>query len=440
MESLSAFFKLSERNSDVGQEFRAGLTTFLAMAYIIAVNPAILSSAGISPVACITATCLGAGIMTIMMGFFSNRPIALASGLGVNAIVAAATVNMANGDWHAAMAVIFLEGIVILMLVLFGLREAIMEAIPVSLRHAISVGLGLFIALIGLTNAGLITASEATLIQMGNIFDPNFIVGIISIVATVFLAARGINGSILFGIIIAVLAGIPLGVTPVPTEFVSSLDLSTVGAPFLKDADGVMGITKVLMNPTLIILSLSLMMSDFFDTMGTALAVARQGEFLTEDGKVEDIKSILVVDSIAAAVGGFLGVSSITSYLESVSGASEGGRSGLCAIFTGLFFIIAAFFAPLFTIVSGSATCGALVFVGSLMIGEVKQINWDELLEAFPAFMIVIGIPFTFSISNGIGLGFIAYAIVAVATGKAKDIKPLMWICVLAFLAYFLLV
>ncbi len=440
METLSAYFKLSERNSSVGQELRAGLTTFLAMAYIIAVNPAILSSAGIPVVACITATCLGAGLMTILMGLCSNRPVALASGLGVNAMIAAAAINMAGGDWHAAMGVVFLEGLIILFLVVFGLREAIMEAIPVSLRHAISVGLGLFVALIGLTNAGLISHNEATLVSLGKLYDPNVIVGIISIVATVFLSVKGINGSILFGIIIAVLVGIPLGVTHLPSEIVSPLDLSTFGAPFQKDAEGVMGIVKVLTNPTLIILALSLMMSDFFDTMGTALAVAKQGDFLTEDGKVEDIKSILVVDSLAAAFGGFIGVSSITTFLESVSGASEGGRSGLCAIFTGVLFILAAFFAPLFTIVSGAATCGALVYVGSLMMGEVAEIDWYHPLHSFPAFMVIAGIPFTFSISNGIGLGFIAYAIVAIAAGKANTIKPLMWISVIAFFVYFLFV
>ncbi len=440
METLSAHFKLSERRTSVGQEFRAGLTTFLAMAYIIAVNPAILSSAGIPTIACITATCLGAGLMTILMGLCSNRPIALASGLGVNAVIAAATINMANGDWHTTMAVVFLEGIFILLLVLFGLREAIMDAIPVSLRHAISVGLGLFIALIGLVNAGLISHNEATLISLGNIYDPNFIVGIISIIATIFLSIKGINGSILYGILIAVIAGIPLGVTQIPTEFISPLDLSTIGAPFQKDQQGTMGIIKVLINPSLLILTLSLMMSDFFDTMGTALAVAKQGDFLTKDGKVKNIRSILIVDSIAAAFGGFLGVSSITTFLESVSGASEGGRTGLCSIFTGSLFIIAAFFAPLFTIVSGAATCGALVYVGSLMMGEALEINWRNPAEAFPAFMIMVGIPFTYSISNGIGLGFIAYGIVALADNRAREVKPLMWISILAFLMYFIFV
>ena len=438
---MEEFFKLSQRNTSVGQELRAGLTTFLAMAYIIAVNPAILEAAGIPKIACITGTCIGAGIMTIIMGLCANRPVALASGLGVNAMVAGATVTMCNGDWHAAMSVIFIEGIAILILVLCGLREAIMEAIPESLRHAISVGLGLFVALIGLVNAGIIVPGQGTLIALGDVRDPAFIVGLVAIVATVGLSAMQVNGSILFGIIIAVLAGIPLGVTQMPDQFfIPNLDLSTFGAPFQKDAQGVMGLTKAITSPTLLVLAFSLMMSDFFDTMGTAMAIAKHGEFLTEDGHVEDIKPILIVDSVAAAMGGFFGVSSITTFLESTAGAADGGRTGLTSIFTGIFFILAAFFAPTITIVSGAATCGALVYVGSLMMSEVTEIDWMDMQEAFPSFMIVAGIPFTFAISDGIGMGFIAYVIVALCNGNAKKIKPLMWVAAFAFVVYFLIV
>ena len=377
--------------------------------------------------------------MSIVMGIFANRPLACASGLGVNAVIAGAITSMCGGDWHAGMAVIFIEGIAILLLVLCGLREKIMDAIPVSLRHAISVGLGLFIAMIGMANAGLITAGKGTLIAFGNVFDPAFIVGVISIIATLAFAALNINGGILWGILIAVLVGIPLGVTKSPTAIVSGLDMSTFGAPFLKDSQGVMGITKVLVNPALLILAFSLMMSDFFDTMGTAMAVAKQGKFLTEDGGVEDIRQILVVDSAAAAFGGLIGVSSITTFLESASGAADGGRTGLTSIFTGLFFIVAAFFAPLFSVVSGAATCGALVYVGYLMMSEVVEIDWTDLLEGFPAFMIVAGIPLTYSISDGIGMGFVSYAIVAIATRRFKEMKPLMWIAVVAFVIYFML-
>lgn len=435
---MDKFFKTAERGSSVGQELRAGLTTFLAMAYIIAVNPALLTEAGIPTMAAVTATCLGAGIMTICMGIFANRPLACASGMGINAIVAYSLSVLTNGDWHASMAVIFVEGVAILILVLCGLREAVMDAIPVPLRHAISVGLGLFIAMIGLKDGGIIVANESTLVALGDVTDPAFIVGLISIVASVILFAMNVKGALLWGIIIAVLAGIPLGVTVPPTGIVSGLDFSTFGAPFQTDANGVMGIAKVVTTPALLIFAFSLMMSDFFDTMGTAMAVAKQGEFLNEDGTVENIKEILTVDSAAAAVGGFIGASSITTFVESSSGAADGGRTGLTSVATGVLFIIAAFFAPLIAVINSAATCGALVIVGFLMMGDVVDIDWTDLLQGFPAFMVIAGIPFTYSISNGIGLGFIAYVIVAAVTGKLKEIKPLMWVATVAFVIYFL--
>ena len=428
---MDELFHVSERKSTIGTELRAGLTTFLAMAYIIAVNPAVLSGAGIDARALACATCLGAGIMTICMGIFANRPLACASGLGINAMIAGITTTMCGGDWHVAMSVIFLEGVVILLLVLCGLREAIMDAIPVVLRHAISVGLGLFIAMIGLCDAGIITAGAGTLVGLGDITSPTFIVGIISIVVTVALASRNVPGSLLIGIIVAVIAGIPLGVTHAPEGLIAPLDFSTFGAPFSSTADGNMAIVKVLTDPMLLVVAFSLLMSDFFDTMGTAMAVAKQGEFLTEDGNVEDIRPILVVDSVAAAAGGFMGVSSITTFVESTSGAADGGRT------TGVLFILAAFFTPIVSIVSSAATCGALVYVGYLMMSEASGIDWSDVSQGFPAFMIVAGVPFTYSISAGIGLGFIAYVVVALFKGEASKIKPLMWVAALAFLVYF---
>ena len=411
---MDELFHVSERKSTIGTELRAGLTTFLAMAYIIAVNPAVLSGAGIDAGA-----------------------LACASGLGINAMIAGIATTMCGGDWHVAMSVIFLEGIVILLLVLCGLREAIMDAIPVVLRHAISVGLGLFIAMIGLCDAGIITAGAGTLVGLGDIASPTFIVGIISIVVTVALASRNVPGSLLIGIIVAVIAGIPLGVTHAPEGLIAPLDFSTFGAPFASTADGNLAIVKVLTDPMLLVVAFSLLMSDFFDTMGTAMAVAKQGEFLTEDGNVEDIRPILVVDSVAAAAGGFMGVSSITTFVESTSGAADGGRTGLTSVTTGVLFILAAFFSPIVTIVSSAATCGALVYVGYLMMSEASEIDWSDVSQGFPAFMIVAGVPFTYSISSGIGLGFIAYVIVALFKGEASKIKPLMWIAALAFLVYF---
>lgn len=436
---MEKFFKMGERGSSTGQEIRAGLTTFLAMAYIIAVNPSLLAAAGVPMNAAVTSTCVGAGIMTIFMGLFANRPLACASGMGINAVVAYTLAALNGADWQVSMAVIFVEGCAILILVLCGLREAIMDAIPVSLRHAISVGLGLFIAMIGLADGGIIVANESTMVSFGDVTSPTFLVGLISIVATVILYSMNIKGSILIGIIIAVLCGIPLGVTQMPSGIVSALDFSSFGAPFMADSTGTVAVVKVLTTPILLVFAFSLMMSDFFDTMGTAMAVAKQGEFLNEDGTVENIREILIADSAAAAVGGLVGASSITTFVESASGAADGGRTGLTSVFTGVLFILAAFFAPVISVVSSAATCGALVIVGFLMMTDVVDIDWTDLLEGFPAFMVIAGIPLTYSISNGIGMGFIAYVIVALVTGRAKKIKPLMWVATAAFVVYFLL-
>ena len=434
---MEEFFKMGDRGSSTGQELRAGLTTFLAMAYIIAVNPLMLSAAGVPVVPAVTSTCIGAGIMTIAMGLFANRPLACASGMGINAVVGYTLANVAGGDWHAAMAVILLEGLIILALVLCGLREAVMDAIPADLRHAIAVGLGLFIAFIGLKDGGVIVANESTFITMGSIKDPNFIVAIVATLATVILYAKHVKGDVLWGILVGVAMSYLLGVGTMPTGILSPLDFSSFGAPFMTDGQGVMGIVKVFGNPTLIVFVFSLMMSDFFDTMGTAVAVAKQGEFLTEDGKVENINEILVVDSTAAAFGGLIGASSITTFVESASGAADGGRTGLTSVTTGVLFILAAFFAPLIAVVSSAATCGALVLVGYLMMTDVTAIDWSDPTVGFPAFMTIAGIPFTYSISTGIGLGFITYVIVALVTGRVKEIKPLMWVAAAAFLISF---
>lgn len=437
---MESFFKLKERGSNTATEVRAGLTTFLAMAYIIIVNPSILAAAGIAPTAAVTATCLGAAVMTIAMGVFSNRPLACASGMGINSIIAFTLCGSMGLGWQTAMAIVFIEGVAILFLVLCGLREAIMDAIPVSLRHGISIGLGLFIAMIGLKDGGLIVANESTMVAIGDVSSATFIVGALSIILTVILYSMKVKGALLWGIIISAIVGIPLGVTPLPTGLVAPLDFSTFAAPFQPSSvSGVMGIVEAITTPALLLFAFSLMMSDFFDTMGTAMAVAKQGEFLTEDGKVEDIKQILIVDSAAAIAGGFMGASSITTFVESASGAADGGRTGLTSVVAGIFFLLAAFFSPLINCIPTAATCGALVFVGFLMMNDVVDIDWSDPIEAFPAFMIIAGIPFTYSISNGIGLGFIAYVIVSVVTGNFKKVRPLMWVAAVAFLAYFLM-
>ena len=435
---MDKFFKISERGSTVSTEIIGGLTTFLAMSYIIAVNPAMMEAAGIPFNAGLTATCFGAAIMTVAMGLFANRPIALASGMGLNAIVAYTLCLGLGIDWRVAMGVIFLEGILILVLVLCGLRQAVMDAIPVSLRRAIGIGIGLFIAFIGLKGGGFIAADESTFIVLGDLTSPAAIVAVVSLIVAVIFTALKFKAGLLISIIVATVVGIPLGVTPPITDFTFVPDFSAFAAPFQMTPNGVMGIVEVFMQPILLLFVFSLLMSDFFDTMGTVVAVGSRAEFVDEKGDVEDIKPILTVDSAAAAVGGFVGASSITSFVESVSGAAAGARTGLSNIVIGIAFAVCAFLAPVIGMVSGSATCGALVVVGYLMMTEIGEIDWSDIASAFPAFVTIIGIPFTYSIANGIGFGFISYCIIKVVQGKPKDVKPLMWVAALAFLAAFI--
>ena len=437
---MEQFFKIKERGSSVGQECIGGLTTFLAMAYIIAVNPSMMVVAGIPFSAALTATCFGAAIMTILMGLIANRPIALASGMGINAIVAYTLCQAGSGvDWRVAMGVVMVEGLVILVLVLCGLRKAVMDAIPVDLRRAIGIGIGLFIAFIGLKGGGIIADDGSTLIALGDLTSPTCIVALCSILLAVILQALKVRGGLIISIIAATAVGVPLGVTSLPTEWNFGLDFSSFAAPFQTDpASGTMAIVQVFVQPALLLMVFSLLMSDFFDTMGTVVAVGSQAEFTDENGDVEDIQPILVVDSVAAAAGGFMGCSSVTSFVESTSGAAAGARTGLSNVVIGVLFILCAFFAPIIGMVSSAATCGALVVVGYLMLCDVAEIDWSRIECAFPAFITILCIPMTYSITNGIGFGFISYCVIMAVMGRAKEIKPLMWVAALAFLAMFI--
>ena len=436
---MDKFFKISERGSSVSDEIIGGLTTFLAMAYIIAVNPGILSEAGVPFQAGLTATCVGAAIMTIAMGLISNRPLALASGMGINAVVAYSLCLGAGADWRVAMAVVMLEGIIIFALVMLGLRKAVMDAIPASIRLAIGIGIGLFIAFIGLKGGGIIAPAESTFITIGDLASPACIVAVISIILAIALYAMNVPGALLISIIVSTIVGIPLGVSVLPTDMSFGLDFSTFAAPFQTDPNsGNMAVLTVFMQPALLLFVFSLLMSDFFDTMGTVVAVGKQADFTDDQGNVENIQSILAVDSAAAIAGGFMGASSITTFVESSSGAAAGARTGLSNIVIGVLFLVFAFFAPVIGMVSGSATCGALVVVGYLMMTSIGEIDWESIELAFPAFITIVGIPFTYSITDGIGLGFISYVIIMAVTGKIGQVKPLMWVASVAFLIMFI--
>ena len=441
---MDKFFKIKERGSTVATELIAGVTTFLAMAYIIFTNPAILSLAGVKGAGSLampfngvlTATCLGAALMCIFMGLYANRPIALASGMGINAVVAFTLILGLHVPWQVAMSVIFAEGVIILLLVLFGLREAIMAAIPVNLRRAIGVGIGLFITFIGLKGGEIVVSNPDTLVALGDFTKPVVWVALIGLIVTIILRALKVKGDILIGIVAATIFAVIFGVAKLPQGIFAAPDFSTFAAPF-RQVNGKTALLQIF-TPTLLIFVFALMMSDFFDTMGTLVGVGTEGGFTDHDGNVEDAKKMLIVDSVAAASGGFLGASSITSYVESASGVGDGGRTGLTVIVVGLLFALCVFFAPIISIVPGAATSGALIVVGFLMMMSIKDIDWSSFEEAFPAFLLLITIPLTYSITNGIGIGFIAYVITKISKGKIKEVKPLMWIAVAAFLVVFL--
>ncbi|MCL2332879.1 MAG: NCS2 family permease [Actinomycetia bacterium] len=443
---MDKFFKISERGSTVATEVVAGVTTFLAMAYIIFVNPSILAGAmGMEffP-AVLTATCIGAAAMCLFMGLYANRPIALASGMGINAVVAFTLIIGMKAPWQVAMSVIFAEGVLILLLVLFGLREAVMNAIPVNLRRAIGVGIGLFITFIGLKSGGFVVADPATLVKLGDFASPILWVGAAGLVVTIVLRAFKVKGDILIGIVVATIVAVVLGTifthtTGLPhgvPKLFAAPDFSTFAAPFQK-VNGKIALVQIF-TPALLIFVFALMMSDFFDTMGTLVGVGSEAGFTDKDGNVEDAHKMLVVDSVAAATGGFLGASSITSYIESASGVGDGGRTGLTVIVTGILFALCVFFSPLIGIVPEAATAGALIVVGFLMMMSIKDIEWEKFEEAFPAFLVLITIPLTYSITNGIGLGFIVYVLTKLLRGKAREVKLLMWIAAAAFLVVFL--
>lgn len=449
MDKLNNFFKFTERGTALRTEVIAGLTTFMTMAYIIFVNPAILSTqgTGLSIQGVFLATCLMTAVATIAMGVFTNYPIALAPGMGLNAVVTYTLILGMGMSWQQAMAAIIVEGILVTLLVLTNLREAVMNAIPLSLKFAIAVGIGLFIAFIGLKNAGIVVADPATLVALGDFTQPPVLLAAFGIALTAGLVARGIKGGILAGILVTAAAGMLFGIIPLPGSVVSfNFDTSTIGG-------GVAAIPQVL-QISLIPVIFALFMTDFFDTMGTVIAVGQEGKLLDKDGRLPGIKRVLLVDSLAAVGGGAMGASSVTSYIESGSGVAEGGRTGLTGVVVGLLFLLALPFAPLIAVIGGEVTIPgtsggpplavspvttpALVAVGFLMMTAVRFIPWDQFDEAIPAFLTILALPLTFNISYGIGFGFISYVVIKLFQGRPTQIHPLMYAVAVLFALTFI--
>ncbi|MGZ9160570.1 MAG: NCS2 family permease [Candidatus Limnocylindrales bacterium] len=438
MDGIARYFKFDERGTTLGTEAKAGLTTFMVMAYILLVNPSILAAAGIPVPAASAATALVAGLLTLAMGIVANVPIALAAGLGINGAVAFGLVLTQGLTPAGAMGVIVLEGLVVTLLVLVGLREAIMRAVPMSLKRAIGVGIGLFILFIGFIDAKIIVktlgTSDENPVPVTFVFptEPAHFVFWFGLALTIALWARKVPGALLISIIVTTIVAIVTGIQPLPTSFTATPDFSTLGQFDLGNVFTVLGTL------TAVLTIFSFMLTDFFDTMGTATAISEQAGLTDDEGHVQDVGRILLVDSVAAVAGGAAGISSNTSYIESAAGVAEGGRTGFASVVTGLLFLVAILLTPLAILVPYVATGPVLVFVGFLMVGLIKDIDFSDIEEGLPALFGIILMPLTFSITVGIGAAFVTHVIVMVVRGKLSDIHPLMWGVAVAFGVYFL--
>jgi adenine/guanine/hypoxanthine permease len=468
---LQRWFKIEERGSTVAREIRGGVVTFFTMAYIVVLNPLIIGTAadstggflggGDAPNLAMVAatTALVAGVMTILMGVFANYPLALATGLGLNAFVAFGIATLPGMTWADAMGLVVLEGLIILVLVLTGFRKAVFHAVPPQLKIAISVGIGLFITIIGLIDAGFVRKPAGpTPVELG---IGGFLAGwptlvfVVGLLAIIVMLVRGVRGAILYGIIGATVLAIiveavgsvgsqtdatgkvvnphgwGLNVPKLPTTWLDTPDFGLLGQFSLLGSFTAIGVVSA------VLLVFTLLLADFFDTMGTMVAIGAEADLLDEEGNPPNTQMILVVDSLAAAAGGAASVSSNTSYIESASGVGEGARTGLASIVTGILFLLATFLAPLVAVVPYEAATPALVVVGFLMMQQVKGIDWNDLEIALPAFLTIVLMPFTYSITAGIGAGFIAYVVIKIVRGKGRDLHPLMWITAALFVIYF---
>jgi AGZA family xanthine/uracil permease-like MFS transporter len=427
---LGSFFKLDERGTSVGTEIRAGVTTFLVMAYIIFVNPLILGEAGFDVPAVAAGTALVAGLLSILMGVVANYPIAMAAGLGINAAVAVGLVINDGLTPAGAMGVIVLEGLIVTALVVVGLREAIMDAVPMALKRAIGVGIGLFILFIGFVSGGLIGPG----VPIVDFIFPNTTgawLTLIGLLITVILYVRKVPGALVISILLTAAISLMIGFTEVPDSFTVTPSFATLGEFDLGNVFTQLGFVAAALT------IFSFMLTDFFDTMGTATAIVEQADLAEEDGSIPGVGKLLFVDSIGAAAGGAAGVSSNTSYIESAAGVAEGGRTGLTSVVVGLLFLVAIFLSPVAALVPAQATAPVLILVGYLMTHLIKGIDFDDIEEGFPALLTIVLMPLTYKITVGIGAGFVMWVLIKVVKGKAREVHPLMWVVAIAFLIYF---
>ncbi|MFY9313138.1 MAG: NCS2 family permease [Tepidanaerobacteraceae bacterium] len=426
---LEGFFALSENGTNVKTEILAGLTTFVTMAYILFVNPLILADAGMDRGAVFMATALAAAISTLFMGLYANYPFALAPGMGLNAFFAYVMVGSMGLSWQTALGAVFLSGIIAVIVTLTGLRELLIRAIPISMKHAVGAGIGLFIAFIGLVNSGIVVANEATLVDLGDFTQPGTLLATIGLIIMAVLVAKGIKGGILISIVITSIVGIPMGITQIPSSIISTPPSL---APGLLKLD-LAGALKFSMFPVIF----SLFFADLFDTIGTFVGVASRTGMIDEHGNLKRGNKALFADSLGTVVGSLLGTSNTTTYVESAAGVSVGGRTGLTAVVVSLMFVASVILSPIALAVPGEAVAPALIMVGVFMASSLNEIDFSDISEAFPAFITAIAMPMTYSISYGLALGFVAYTAIKFLTGKGKEIHWLMYILTILFILYF---
>jgi len=428
---LDKFFKITENNSTLKTEIIAGITTFMTMVYILAVNPSILSDAGMDKDAVFTATALSALIATLVMALVAKLPFALAPGMGLNAFFAYTVVLGMGYTWQFALTAVFLEGLIFLLLTALNIRELIVNSIPLNLKHAISVGIGLFIAFIGLQSTGLIVDNPATLVSLGSMKNPSVLIGLTGVLVTGLLLAKKVKGALLIGILSSTIIGLFVGVTVVPDD-VQFVSLPPSIEPIFFKFD----FSQILSFDMLIVL-FTFLFVDMFDTVGTLVGVSSKADMLDKDGKVPRVKRALFADSIGTTVGAVLGTSTVTTYVESAAGVAEGGKTGMTALTVAVMFGLALFFAPLFMMIPPEATASALIIVGLFMISPIMKIDLNDFTEAIPAFLTIIMMPLTYSIAQGIVFGMLSYVILKVLTGRHKEVKPIMYIIAVLFIIKF---
>ncbi|UCH13523.1 MAG: NCS2 family permease [Bacteroidales bacterium] len=425
-------FQLEKNGTNVRKELIAGLTTFMTMAYILTIHPKILSDAGMNEQALFTTTALSACIATLIMAFWAKLPFALAPGLGLNAFFVYTVVLKMGYSWQTALTAVFIEGIIFILLTTFNLREAIIKSIPLSLKHAISAGIGLFIAFIGFTYAKLIVADESTLVTLGNMSDPSVWIGLTGILLISALLIFKIKGAIIIGILVSALIGIPLGITNPPESIPLSLPPSI--KPVLLKFE-----FKHLISLDMLIVLFTFLFIDMFDTVGTLVGVSSKANMLDKNGNVPRAKQALFSDAIGTTVGACLGTSTVTTYVESAAGVAVGGKTGLTSFFVAIMFAFALLLSPVFLNIPREAAAPALVMVGLFMMSPVKKINLEDYAEAIPAFLTIIIMPLTMSISEGIVFGMLSYVILKILTGKWREVSLIMYILSVFFVLKFLI-